>query len=447
MTTTLQEQLKNLFFHSIFGRDCTVTVCVNLWLLVLGYLDAFHHKELRTRQKNTMKKQIPGLLNTTMPISTYCSNRSDHVFWDLYHPTQATAHIFVDTIFDGSSQYTLPINPLVPAVFLFGDSLFDVGNNNFLISLAKADLPHHGIDFPTKKPTGRFSNGKHCADFIAEKVGFQTSPPPYLSLVFKKNKASLFMNGVNFASSAAGIFNETLPQLGDKIPLSKQVEYYATVYEELVKELGSSAAQHRLSKSLFVLEFGTTDLASYALTPEPQIKYTRQQYVNLMSSTLKGQLKRLYNYGARKFVLPGLGPVGCMPGQRVTSPTDDCNEESNHWAVKYNEELQLMLQELKSELHGFSYTYLDSYTVLQNIIQNPTPYGFTKVKAACCGLGRLNAMNLCLPISSYCSNRNEYVFWDMFHPSEATARIFVNTFFNSPSQYAFPISVRQLIAI
>lgn len=56
---------------------------------------------------------------------------------------------------------------LVPALFVFGDSLVDVGNNNHLpLSIAKADFPHNGIDFPTHKPTGRFSNGKNAADFL-----------------------------------------------------------------------------------------------------------------------------------------------------------------------------------------------------------------------------------------------------------------------------------------
>lgn len=55
------------------------------------------------------------------------------------------------------------------ALYLFGDSLVDVGNNNYLkLSIAKANHFPYGIDFPTKKPTGRFSNGKNAADFIGE---------------------------------------------------------------------------------------------------------------------------------------------------------------------------------------------------------------------------------------------------------------------------------------
>ena len=55
----------------------------------------------------------------------------------------------------------------VPGVYVFGDSLVDAGNNNYLaLSLAKANFPHNGVDFPTGKATGRFSNGKNAADFL-----------------------------------------------------------------------------------------------------------------------------------------------------------------------------------------------------------------------------------------------------------------------------------------
>lgn len=56
---------------------------------------------------------------------------------------------------------------IVPGIYMFGDSLVDVGNNNHLsLSLAKANFPHNGIDFPTGEATGRFSNGKNVADFL-----------------------------------------------------------------------------------------------------------------------------------------------------------------------------------------------------------------------------------------------------------------------------------------
>ncbi|KAG5056230.1 hypothetical protein JHK85_008740 [Glycine max] len=52
------------------------------------------------------------------------------------------------------------------AFFVFGDSLVDSGNNDFLVTTARADAPPYGIDYPTHRPTGRFSNGLNIPDLI-----------------------------------------------------------------------------------------------------------------------------------------------------------------------------------------------------------------------------------------------------------------------------------------
>ncbi|KAF6157828.1 hypothetical protein GIB67_003728 [Kingdonia uniflora] len=50
--------------------------------------------------------------------------------------------------------------------------------------------------------------------------------------------------------------------------------------------------------------------------------------------------------------------------------------------------------------------------------------GFKNINAACCGAGHLNSRILCLQnVPFVCANRSEYVFWDSFHPSEATNAI------------------------
>lgn len=53
------------------------------------------------------------------------------------------------------------------AFFVFGDSLVDNGNNNYLATTARADAPPYGIDYPTHRPTGRFSNGLNIPDIIS----------------------------------------------------------------------------------------------------------------------------------------------------------------------------------------------------------------------------------------------------------------------------------------
>lgn len=55
--------------------------------------------------------------------------------------------------------------PQVPCYFIFGDSLVDNGNNNNIASLAVANYPPYGIDFPSG-PSGRFTNGLTTVDVI-----------------------------------------------------------------------------------------------------------------------------------------------------------------------------------------------------------------------------------------------------------------------------------------
>jgi hypothetical protein len=65
----------------------------------------------------------------------------------------------------GSGATTTGGGPSVPAMFVFGDSLTDNGNNNDLNSFAKANYLPYGIDF-AGGPTGRFSNGYTMVDTI-----------------------------------------------------------------------------------------------------------------------------------------------------------------------------------------------------------------------------------------------------------------------------------------
>ncbi|XP_059442635.1 GDSL esterase/lipase At5g55050-like [Corylus avellana] len=359
----------------------------------------------------------------------------------------APSNVFAASFFLFLSSLNLLEAQMVPAMFVFGDSLVDVGNNNYLkLSLAKADFPHNGVDFPTKKPTGRFTNGKNAADFLAEKVGLPTSPP-YLSLLSSSNKNNAsFLTGVSFASGGAGIFDGTDERYRQSLPLTKQVDYFSAVCEDLKKKLGSSGAQKLLSKSLVAVVIGSNDIFGYS-DSDLHKNSTPQQYVDSMALALKGQLKRIHSYGTRKFVIAGVGAIGCCPSQRNKNKTEECNEETNNLSVKYNQALTSMLQGLKSELKDINYSYINTYSLLQNFIQKPSTYGFTEVKAACCGLGNLNAKVACLPIATYCSNRRDHVFWDLYHPTEAAHRIIADNIFDGPSQYTFPLNVRQLVAV
>lgn len=57
---------------------------------------------------------------------------------------------------------------LVPAIITFGDSAVDVGNNDYLPTIYKANYPPYGRDFVNHQATGRFCNGKLATDITGK---------------------------------------------------------------------------------------------------------------------------------------------------------------------------------------------------------------------------------------------------------------------------------------
>lgn len=80
-------------------------------------------------------------------------------------PTLISSQIIVGLVFVITTIYVPQVESR--AFFVFGDSLVDSGNNNYLATTARADSPPYGIDYPTGRPTGRFSNGLNIPDFIS----------------------------------------------------------------------------------------------------------------------------------------------------------------------------------------------------------------------------------------------------------------------------------------
>lgn len=57
-----------------------------------------------------------------------------------------------------------------PAIFSFGDSIVDQGNNNNLKTQVKCNFPPYGKEFMGGFPTGRFSNAKTLLDILGTRT-------------------------------------------------------------------------------------------------------------------------------------------------------------------------------------------------------------------------------------------------------------------------------------
>ncbi|GAU51562.1 hypothetical protein TSUD_192560 [Trifolium subterraneum] len=282
--------------------------------------------------------------------------------------------------------------------FIFGDSLSDVGNNRHLSrSLAQANLPWYGIDMGNGLPNGRFSNGRTVADIIGDSLGLPRPPPVLDTSLTEKD---ILINGLNYASGGGGILNETGTYFIEKLSLDKQIELFQGTQELIRSKIGKRAAD----------------------------KFFREaQYV-------------LHGLGARQLMVFGLGPMGCIPLQRVLTTTGNCREKVNKLALSFNKASSELIDDLVKELPNSNYRFGDAYDVVSDLISNPLKYGLTRVYACgaaylarfqnsdspCCSFGRIRPALTCVPASTLCSDRSKYVFWDEYHPSDSANELIAN---------------------
>ncbi|XP_024023799.1 GDSL esterase/lipase At5g03820 [Morus notabilis] len=200
---------------------------------------------------------------------------------------------------------------LVPALFIFGDSVVDVGNNNNLRTLVKANFAPYGRDFVNHTATGRFSNGKIAIDFIAKRLLFTSYQPPYLN---KSNATTRnLLIGANFASAASGYYEETA-NIFLAIPLSKQLEHYKEYQEEVVELVGAENASLIFSRGVHILSTGNSDFVqNYYINPVLNIALTSEQFSNVLVQKYAQFIEELYGLGARKIGVTTLPPIGCLP--------------------------------------------------------------------------------------------------------------------------------------
>ncbi|XP_020275025.1 GDSL esterase/lipase At2g23540-like [Asparagus officinalis] len=337
------------------------------------------------------------------------------------------------------------------ASFIFGDSLVDAGNNNFLPTLARANFRPNGIDFEATagEPTGRYTNGRTIADIVGELLGQANYAPPFLS---PNTTGKAILYGVNYASGGGGILTQTGRIFINRLGLDVQADYFNITRHQIDDLIGKSKAKEFIMrKSIFSITIGSNDFLSNYLLPVismvEKMSETPNDFVDHLINHFEGQLKRLYSLDARKFVIGNVGPIGCIPYQKTINQIEEteCAGLPNKLALQYNSKLRDLLVQLNQELPGAKFVLANVYDLVMELITNHKKYGFKTASSACCGNGgRFAGIIPCGPTSSICENRSEYVFWDPYHPSEAANLIIAKKLVDGETKYISPMNIRAL---
>ncbi|KAL1548215.1 GDSL esterase/lipase-like protein [Salvia divinorum] len=335
----------------------------------------------------------------------------------------------------------------IPANFIFGDSLVDAGNNNYIASLSKADFAPNGIDFG--KPTGRFTNAKTIVDILGQEIGLSGFTPPYLA---PTTNGAAILRGVNYASGGAGIFNYTGKIFGGRINLDAQLDNFANTRQAIISAIGEDAAINLFRNALFSIAIGSNDFINNYLTPViskvEQHLVSPQSFVAAMISRFRTQLMRLKKMGAKIIIVANVGPIGCIPYQRDVNPCaeNQCVALPNQLAQLFNAQLRSVVQQLNTNLDGSKFIYADVYHIVDDIMRNYASYGFENSNSACChSAGRFGGLIPCGPTSKICEDRSKYVFWDPFHPTDAANFVIAMRLMHGRTTDIWPINISQLL--
>ncbi|XP_042505976.1 GDSL esterase/lipase At5g08460-like [Macadamia integrifolia] len=370
------------------------------------------------------------------------------VFFSMFLQIRALQLSVVDEPLQPPNVTTTSNTSLTPALFVLGDSTVDCGTNNHLATFARANLLPYGRDFDTHMPTGRFCNGRIPVDFLALRLGLPFVPP----FLGQRGTVENMIHGVNYASAGAGIIFSSGSELGQHISLMHQIQQATDTFQHLILNLGEEAANTIISQSVFYLSIGSNDYIHYYLRNISGVQslYLPWSFNQFLTSTIKQELKNLYNSNVRKVVVMGLAPLGCAPHylNQYNSTNGDCVKEINDLIMEFNFAMRYMVKELNQDLVDANITFCDAFEGSMDILANHEHYGFEVITDACCGLGMYKGWIMCMSPDMACNNASNHVWWDQFHPTDAVNAILAdNVWSGLHTSMCYPMNLEEMVVV
>ncbi|MGD1717129.1 SGNH/GDSL hydrolase family protein [Dapis sp. BLCC M172] len=291
-------------------------------------------------------------------------------------------------------------------MFIFGDSLLDTEN---AFTLTKGQFPDSPLSFE-----GRFSNGPIWIESLASSLDL--APTAFFTNI------PISPDGANYAISGSRSGDQNIL---DNFPLGLEQQLGSFIAPLLETEQSAN------SDALYTIWTGANDylhstlsLVSESISP-PDAPPNSDTTVNNITNSIEA----LYNVGARDFLIPNLPSLGLTPLATFTGTSDILNQLTN----EHNQKLELAIAELEQSLSEATITLLDVNSTLDEIINNPNQFGFSNATdswsdtvLAFCSDASLGADGSVKSCDVDVPDPDEYLFWDILHPTEAAHQIIGN---------------------
>lgn len=174
--------------------------------------------------------------------------------------------------------------PHIPAIFAFGDSTVDPGNNNHIVTLIRADHLPYGRALPEHAASGRFSDGKLATDYLASALGINDLLPAYLDPTLSDGE---LLGGASFGSAGSGL-DELTANFSNALDIWSQLDYFDEATARIRKVAGERKGGEIVKNGLFLISAGSNDLLyNIYLLPKRMLQFSVSQYLHFLLHNLE----------------------------------------------------------------------------------------------------------------------------------------------------------------
>ncbi|KAK3007495.1 hypothetical protein RJ639_014617 [Escallonia herrerae] len=227
-----------------------------------------------------------------------------------------------------------------------------------------------------------------------------------------------------------------------------QTQHYGLILASyLIKRLSCAYLNASITSPLWHLTLSRASFKPWSRLIECQVQRCLGGRINLDLQLLNhgiiipriflSQKNTLYNYGARKVAIFGLGQIGCTPAELGKYDTYGfaCVDTINDAVRLFNNRLKPLVDDFNKNLSGAKFTLINITNISGG---DPSSAGITVINTPCCNTTK--SSGLCYSNQAPCSNRSTYAFWDAFHPTEIINVITAARVYNASSPLdAYPI--------
>lgn len=195
--------------------------------------------------------------------------------------------------------------------------------------------------------------------------------------------------------------------------------------------------RRRLQTSLVLVgEIGGNDY-NYAFFQDKPVGEVERLIPGVVK-TIVDAAREVLDMGARRVIVPGNFPIGCVPGflamNAASSEAADydsagCLRELNDFAAKHNARLRRAVAGLQAAYPGAAVAYADYFDSFLALLHNASALGFdaASTRKACCGAGggeyNFDWRRMCgFGGAAACAEPSTYLSWDGIHMTQAAYR-------------------------